>query len=46
MGKCPKYKCEFDHPASIDNAVAAVVYRQMEPGIKRLLETGKRPKRE
>jgi hypothetical protein len=46
MGKCPKYKCDFDHPTSVDNAVATTVYQQMEPGIKRLLETGKKPKRE
>jgi hypothetical protein len=46
MGKCPKYKCNFDHLASVGNAVAATVYKQMEPGIKRLLETGKKPKRE
>jgi hypothetical protein len=45
MGKCPKYKCNFDHPASVDNAVTTTVYQQMEPGIKRLLETGKKPKR-
>jgi hypothetical protein len=45
MGKCPKYKkCNLDHPASVDNAVATTVYQQMEPGIKRLLETGKKPK--
>jgi hypothetical protein len=43
MGKCPKSKCDFDHPASVDNAVTATVYQQMEPGIKRLLEMGKNP---
>jgi hypothetical protein len=45
MGVCKRLDCLNDHPVSVDNATATTVYKQLEPGIKRLLETNKRPKR-
>jgi hypothetical protein len=45
MGKCKRgTKCVNDHPDSVDEATARAVYQQLEPGIKRLLESGKRSK--
>jgi hypothetical protein len=43
-GKVPQLKCNFDQLASVNNAVAATVYQQMEQGIKHLLESGKKTK--
>jgi hypothetical protein len=34
----------MNHPISITDVAALAVYKQMEPGIKRLLKTNKRPK--
>jgi hypothetical protein len=45
MGACKTLDCLNDHPTSVDNTTAVTVYKQLEPGIKRLLETNKRPKR-
>jgi hypothetical protein len=44
MGVCRRQSCINDHPTSTDEATAISVYKQLEPGITRLLETGKRSK--
>ena len=46
MGKCTRRPCDNDHPVTVDEAIATTLYAQLEPGIKRMLETGKRPRRE
>jgi hypothetical protein len=45
MGACQRSGCRFQHPKSLDNTSAATVYQQLEPGIKRLMETKKKPER-
>jgi hypothetical protein len=44
MGSCRRPTCRMTHPTSVPDAAALAIYRQIEPGIKRLLETNKRPK--
>jgi hypothetical protein len=41
MGTCARRRCANNHPTSIDAAAATAVYKQLEPGIKRLLESKK-----
>jgi hypothetical protein len=43
MGACMRRGCRLNHPTSVDDATATAVYKQLEPGVKRLLETKKRP---
>jgi hypothetical protein len=43
MGKCKRRdRCDFDHPTSVQEAAAVAMYQQLEPGIKRLLESDKK----
>jgi hypothetical protein len=44
MGSCKRANCHMNHPTSVGEEAALAVYKQIEPGIKRLLETNKRPK--
>lgn len=39
MGTCARQCCTNNHPTSINAAAAVAVYHQLEPGIKRLLES-------
>jgi hypothetical protein len=41
MGICKRSNCRNNHPASVDDAASQAVYKQLEPGIKHLLENGK-----
>jgi hypothetical protein len=45
MGVCMRPRCTMSHPEHVDETGALAVYQQIAPGITRLLETGKRPKR-
>jgi hypothetical protein len=45
MGDCSRPGCLKSHPEQVDEAAAVAVYTQMEPGIKRLLQSGKKPRR-
>jgi hypothetical protein len=45
MGTCKWKTCPNLHPAHVDDTIGTALYKQLEPGIKRLLETGKRPRR-
>jgi hypothetical protein len=39
MGKCRRSnKCDFEHPTSVEEAAAVAMYKQLEPGIRKLLE--------
>jgi hypothetical protein len=39
MGKCRRRnKCDFEHPTSVEEAAAVAMYKQLEPGIRKLLE--------
>ena len=44
MGKCNRRPCTNDHPVTVAEGIATTLYAQLEPGIKRILETGKRPR--
>ena len=44
MGQCMLLKCKNNHPASLDDTAAMALYSALEPGMKRLIETGKRPR--
>ena len=44
MGQCMLPKCKNNHPASLDDTAATALYSALEPGMKRLIETGKRPR--
>jgi hypothetical protein len=45
MGKCTRGTCDFNHPnQKIDEATAEAILKQLELGIRRILDTGKRPK--
>jgi hypothetical protein len=44
MGACKRPGCVNDHPFFVDGGTATMVYKQIKPGIKCLLETNKRPK--
>jgi hypothetical protein len=46
MGVCKRPTCRNDHPASVNDASSQAVYKQLEAGVKRLLENGKKSKRE
>jgi hypothetical protein len=40
MGKCKRRNtCGFEHPTSVEEATAVAMYQQLEPGIKKLLES-------
>jgi hypothetical protein len=45
MGSCSRPDCRKSHPEQVDEAAAAAIYAQLEPGIKRLLQSGKKPRR-
>jgi hypothetical protein len=44
MGKCMRHICGFTHPDQVDEETAEALFKQLEPGVRRILETGKRPK--
>jgi hypothetical protein len=44
MGKCTRGNCDFNHPDQIDDATAEALLKQLEPGIRRIMDTGKRPR--
>jgi hypothetical protein len=44
MGSCKRANCQMNHPNLVADAAAIAVYKQIEPGIKQLLERNKRPK--
>jgi hypothetical protein len=44
MDKCNHRSCGFRHPEHVKEATAEAIFKQMEPGVRRILETGKRPK--
>jgi hypothetical protein len=45
MGKCTRGGCNFNHTdQQIEEATAEAIFKQLEPGIRRILDTGKRPK--
>jgi hypothetical protein len=44
MGHCRHCTCQFQHPDHIEEAIAETIFKQMEPGVRRILEAGKRPK--
>lgn len=39
MGKCRRRKCALKHPTKVEEATARAIYQQLEPGIKRLIES-------
>jgi hypothetical protein len=43
MGQCSRPHCVFQHPEHVNEAVAEGIYKQLEPGVKRIMEAGKRP---
>ena len=45
MGECRYKNCRNGHPAAVDDTSANNLYKQIEPGINRLLERGKRPRK-
>jgi hypothetical protein len=45
MGECKRNGCKNQHPTAVDNATAAEIHKQLEPGIQRLLITKKKPSR-
>jgi hypothetical protein len=45
MGQCMLPKCKHNHPSSLDaNMAATALYHALERGMKRLMETGTRPR--
>jgi hypothetical protein len=38
MGQCCRPHCVFQHPESIEETVADAIYKQLEPGVKRIME--------
>jgi hypothetical protein len=44
MGRCVRQNCQKKHPEQVDEAAVVAVLEQLEPGIKRLLDTGKKPR--
>jgi hypothetical protein len=44
MGKCNRHSCGFHHPEHIEESTTEAIFKQMEPGVRRILETGKRQK--
>jgi hypothetical protein len=37
MGRCRKEQCQNQHPTDVDEATASHVYKQLEPGIKKII---------
>jgi hypothetical protein len=44
MGQCLRPQCNWNHPSTVEDTAAEALYKQIEPGITRILESGKRPK--
>jgi hypothetical protein len=44
MGQCHRPACTYNHPDTVSDAAAEALYKQIEGGLTRILESGKRPK--